>query len=429
MAHRLRGAVALAAAALLAVTAAGCGDGDADGGTVKITWWHGQAAPYDAPIKKLAAEYSKAHPGVRIEPQLGTSNVDDMLQKVTAALAGGDAPDIAYMYGSWTASLAENRKVVDMTDTVKDPSFGWSDFWESERAAATVDGKVVGVPAVVDNLGVVYNKKLFDAAHVAYPKPDWTWDDFRAAAKKLTDPGKSVYGTAYPVSGGEDTVWRLWPMLWQQGGGILTPDNKKAAFNTPQAAAALDLWRGMARDDKSVYLDQNGEKFLPLFQSGKVAMVVTGPFALLDFKEHGIDYGAVPLPGYNGNHETISGPDFWVLFDNGSRRAKAAKEFAAWLSKPEQDARWSLAVGNLPLRKATTQLPEYKKYVDDFPGAAEFVANLDNAKKARPSSAAYAKFSEAVGNAITKSLIAGDPASQTLGDAAKKTDDLLAKEK
>lgn len=87
-----------------------------------------------------------------------------MLQKVTAALAGGDAPDIAYMYGSWTAALAENRKVVDLSDTVKDPSFGWADFWESERAAATVDGKVVGVPAVVDNLGVVYNKKLFDAA-------------------------------------------------------------------------------------------------------------------------------------------------------------------------------------------------------------------------------------------------------------------------
>ncbi len=264
------------------------------------------------------------------------------------------------MYGSWTATLAGNRKVVDLTDTVKDPAFGWDDFWESERAAATVDGKVVGIPAVIDNLGVVYNKKLFDAAHVTYPKPDWTWQDFRDAARKLTDPGKKIYGTTYPVSGAEDTVWRLWPMLWQQGGDILTPDGKKAAFNTPQAAAALDLWRGMARDDKSVYLDQNGEKFLPLFQSGKVAMVVTGPFALLDFREHKIDYGVVPLPGYNGNHETISGPDFWVLFDNGSRRAKAATEFAAWLAEPEQDAAWSLAVGNLPLRKATTRLPEYE---------------------------------------------------------------------
>lgn len=91
MGNGLRGAVALAAAALLALTAAGCGGDDADGGKVKITWWHGQSAPYDEPLKKLAAEYSRAHPDVEIVPQLGTSNVDDMLQKVTAALAGGDA--------------------------------------------------------------------------------------------------------------------------------------------------------------------------------------------------------------------------------------------------------------------------------------------------------------------------------------------------
>lgn len=429
MANRLRGAAALAAAALLTLTAAACGGGGSDGGKVKLTWWHGQAAPYDKPLKQLAAEYTRTHPGVEIVPQLGTSNVDNMLQKVQAALAGGDAPDMAYMYGSWTASMARSHKVIDLAETVRDPAFGWNDFWPSERAAATVKGKVVGLPAVVDNLGVVYNKKLFDAAGVPYPKSDWTWQDFRDTAKRLTDHGKNVYGTTYPVSGAEDTVWRYWPMLWQQGGQILDPAGKKAAFDTPQAVAALDLWRGMARDDKSVYLDQNGEKFLPLFQSGKVAMVVTGPFALLDIRAHHIDYGVTGLPGYNGDHQTISGPDYWVMFDNGSRRRKAVVDFATWLSRPEQDARWSLAVGNMPLRKATMSLPAYRTYVKDFPGAAEFVANLANAKQARPTTPAYSKFSEAVGNAITRSLIGGDPAAKTLGDAADRTDDLLAKDK
>ena len=32
-----------------------------------------------------------------------------------------------------------------------------------------MDGKVVGVPALVDNLGLVYNKKLFDEAGLALP--------------------------------------------------------------------------------------------------------------------------------------------------------------------------------------------------------------------------------------------------------------------
>ena len=40
----------------------------------------------------------------------------------------------------------------------------WSDFWVGERDVATVNGKVIGIPALVDNLAVVYNKTLFASA-------------------------------------------------------------------------------------------------------------------------------------------------------------------------------------------------------------------------------------------------------------------------
>ena len=78
---------------------------------------------------------------------------------------------------------------------------------QAERDAATVGDKVVGVPALVDNLAIVYNKKLFADAGVAPPTPNWTWDDFRAAAAKLTDPAKGQFGWLIPADGSEDTVW------------------------------------------------------------------------------------------------------------------------------------------------------------------------------------------------------------------------------
>ncbi len=40
---------------------------------------------------------------------------------------------------------------------------------------ATVNGKVIGIPALVDNLAVVYNKTLFAQAGLQLPSPDWTW--------------------------------------------------------------------------------------------------------------------------------------------------------------------------------------------------------------------------------------------------------------
>jgi ABC-type glycerol-3-phosphate transport system substrate-binding protein len=43
----------------------------------------------------------------------------------------------------------------------------------------------------------------------------------------------------------------------------------------------------MAVDDKSMYLDQTDEKYGPLFYSGNVAMMLSGPWVLYDLKDQG----------------------------------------------------------------------------------------------------------------------------------------------
>ena len=144
----------------------------------------------------------------------------------------------------------------------------------------TVGGKIVGVPALVDNLALVYNKKLFDQAGIAYPTADWTWDDFRAAAKKLTDPSAKQFGWAYVNDASEDTVWRFDALLWQAGGDILTPDDKHAAFDSPAGVKAATLLQQMATVDHSVYLDSGNGNYANLFNSGKIGMLFTGPWDL-----------------------------------------------------------------------------------------------------------------------------------------------------
>ncbi len=104
------------------------------------------------------------------------------------------------------------------------------------------------MPALVDNLAIVYNKKLFQEAGVAPPTPDWTWDDFRAAAKELTDPSKKQYGWLIPADGSEDTVWHYDAMLWEAGGDILNADNTKAAFDSDAGRRGADDAPGHGRD-------------------------------------------------------------------------------------------------------------------------------------------------------------------------------------
>lgn len=434
--RRHRTSVLLAAGSALALLLGACSSGSSsDGGggdsaagydpnaTVTITWWTGQTTDAQTKAEQLAAEYSKAHPNVTIKASAGASTTDDLLTKLSAGFTAGTYPDISYAFGSWAGELGASGKTQNLTSYVNEASFGWQELPEAARTVATAkdpSGKdaVIGIPALVDNLALIYNKKLFDAAGLAYPTDQWSWDDYREAAKKLTDPSRQMFGTAYSVSGSEDTTWHLWPALWQRGGKIL--DGGKPAFNSEAGVGALTLFRDMAVTDKSMYLDQTDEKYGPLFNEGRIAMIMSGPWSLLDIKQAKVDYGVAALPGYNGDHQTVSGPDLWVLFDHkDANRAGASRDFIKWLTSKETDTKWNLALGNLPLRASEAQTEQFAAYVKEYPGGQKFFDNLANAKQARPTVAGYEEMSRHLGDAIAKVLQGGADPKAALDEAAR----------
>ncbi|MEV4060237.1 ABC transporter substrate-binding protein [Nonomuraea dietziae] len=423
---------ALAVAAVLTLVATGCGGGgtqdkQAASGPVEITIWHGQEDASAKSIEKLVDRFNQSHPDIKVNTESGGATADGMLPKITAALTSDSYPDIAYLYGSWAPNIARNPKTADLTEFVKDPAVQWKDFWASEREAVTVEGKVIGFPAVVDNMVVLYNKKVLAKAGLQPPTAGWTWDDFRAMAKQATDAQDGVFGTTWPISGGEEAVWGLWPMIWQAGGDILTPDHKKAVFNSAAGQQALGRLRAMAVDDKSVYLDSSpAEKGQKLFESGRLGLFLSGPWVLPDLQAAKVDYGVSPLPGTNGNHETISGPDNWVVFDHDERRVKASATFLAWLTAAEQQLVWMGDTGSLPIRESITKLPGYQDYLDKYRGIDVISANLANSKRVRPATTRYPRVSAFVAEAVAQTLLGRSDVKTALDEAVAKSDAALA---
>ena len=412
----------LIAAAALLVASAGCGGSSSSNGVVNVTVWHGYEDIEGKAMTSAAARFNATHPKIHVTVQ-NYGNADYALQKVLTAIRGGSYPDIAYLYGSWAANIARSPTAVDLTSRIKEPGVNWNDFWPAERQAVQVGGKVIGMPALVDNLALVYNKKLFDQAGIPYPTANWTWDDFRAAAQKLTDTSAKQFGWAYVADGSEDTVWRFDALLWQAGGDILNSDNTKAEFNSPAGVQAATLLQQMATVDHSVYLDNGNGNYANLFNSSKIAMLFTGPWDLSSFPD--VDYGVQVLPGLT-NHQTISGPDQWVLFNNGSQRTQAAWTFLKWFTSPQQALIWSTQTGDLPIRASETRLPGYQAYVKKYPGVSVFVQNEANALKARPVIANYNEVSQAMGQAIEAVLLGKGQPQQELDQAAQQADQTLA---
>jgi len=436
--------ILVAAIAAIALVAAACTSNDttsssgapASGGEpIDITMWHGYGKVIDnqgqtnyeaKSLTDLVDQYNAMNTGVHVTLDYIGSN-DNAYQKLTVALQGGLQPDITYQYGTSMASLATAPSIMDLTDRVQDPAFNWDDFSEGARAAATVDGQVYGIPALIDNLAIVYNKDLFEAAGVDEPTADWTWDDFRAAAKALTDPSKQQYGFAYPIDGTEDTVWHYDAMLWEANGDILNADNTEAAFNSPAGVQALTTLQQMAVTDKSVFLDQqNVGKIDNLFNAGKIAMDVTGPWALSGYPD--INYGVQIMPMYDGgSHATIAGPDMWVMFDNGDGKGDAAWQFMQWFTAAEQVKEDSMTSGHLPIRNSVVNEPGFLDEFDaKFPGEGLFAQNLENVTKARPVITSYEQVSTIMGAAIVEVMLGQAEPQAALDDAAQQVNTALA---
>jgi multiple sugar transport system substrate-binding protein len=411
----------------LGLVACGTGSGNGSGGNGKsISIWEGYTAVEAKTFAHLITEYEHQNPGYKVT-SLYVNN-DNSLQKVLTAVRGGSVPDIAYLYGSWAPNVAQIPQVETLTNVVKQPGVNWNDFWVGERDVATVNGRVIGIPALVDNLAVVYNKALFAQAGRQPPGPGWTWNQFVADAKKLTNPAKKQFGTAYVTPGSEDTVWHWEALLWEAGGKILTPDNKQAAFDSPAGLKSLTTLQTMAVHDKSMYLDPTDQAYANLFNSGKIGMLVTGPWDLSGFPN--VHYGVQIMPsfpGTNGGHQTISGPDNWVIFNNGSARVKAAEKFLLWLTAPAQVKYFSLHTGDLPTRASVANAPGFLSSMDQaLPGVDTFVKNLGNVRQARPQIPTYPKISQVLGNMIVSVLLGKSQPAAALHSAAQQVNQILA---
>ncbi len=97
---------------------------------------------------------------------------------------------------------------------------------------------------------LVYRKDLFDAAGVAYPTANWTWDDLLAACKKLSDPARGIYGIYF--GSGRDESYNWVTFLWSAGGEVQTYDEASdtwsIAFDSDAGVEALDFYLKLVAD-------------------------------------------------------------------------------------------------------------------------------------------------------------------------------------
>ena len=230
----------MAAAALtlvLLLSLAGCGSADGKEHLTFQIWDVAQRASMEA----ICAAYTAKHPEVSIEVQV--TNWTEYWTKLEAAAESNTMPDIFWMHTNQILYYADFGMLADVTDLYadEDPSYYQNHFSEiSIGNASGSDGRLYGVPKDKDNVVLVYNKEMFDAAGVAYPDENWTWDDMVSASAQIyKKTGKYGY-MAY-----NDDQMGYWSFVYQAGGCILTEDKTRAGFDQPGTRKGMEFYVGL----------------------------------------------------------------------------------------------------------------------------------------------------------------------------------------
>ena len=243
------------------------------------------------------------------------------------AVTGGSGPDVFWMNGPHIQLYASNGVLAPLDDQKIDSA----NYPKSLVDLYTYDGKLYGAPKDFDTVAVWYNKALFDAAGVAYPKEGWTWEDMTATAAKLTDKAKGVYGIAAPQYSQEN----YYDSIPQAGGYVISPDHKKTGYGSPEALKGVQFWLDFIKAGSSPTAQQMTDTAPEdMFLSGKVAMLQTGSWSAIGYAQNADiadKVNVAPLPkGPAGNQSVIHG--LANVANAKSAHVAQAKAFAAFAS-------------------------------------------------------------------------------------------------
>ncbi len=339
-----------AAALLLAamLSAAGCG-GTREARTTLRFWAMGREGEV---VQELVRDFERENPSVHVVVQQipwGAAH-----EKLLTAHVGRSSPDVAQLGNTWIAEFTALRAIAPLerriaASRVVRPDGYFAGIWDTN----VMDGVPYGVPWYVDTRVLFYRRDLLRRAGFDSIPGDWAgWLRSMEAMRRVAGPGK--FAIFLPTN--EYTPWIVLGM--QAGSPLLKDDDTRGAFSDSAyrraAAFYLDVFRrGLAPNVAGATIANRYQEF----ERGTFGMYISGPWDVGEFRRRLSPamegaWGTAPLPGPDGpaSGVSVAGGSSLVLF-RSSRHPDEAWRLIEFLSRPDQQVRFTRLTGDFPARR------------------------------------------------------------------------------
>jgi sn-glycerol 3-phosphate transport system substrate-binding protein len=400
----------LLVASALALALAACGADSSDGGgsagapgadaldkangKVSIEFWHSMRGANADAIDALVADFAKAH-GDKIEVKpVYQGTYDDTIAKYKTAVQQKNTPALVQIYDIGTRFMIDSKQTVPI-QTFFDKDGVKPDQIEPNIASYyTADNQLRSMPFNSSTPLLYFNKEAFDRAQLDVTKPPKTLDELAEYAKKLTvrdAQGKiTQYGFGAAIYG-----WLLEQLLASAGQEYCDNGNgrkglaTKVQFDSAAAVKVAQWWADLVKGGWATNTGRKTEDAQAAFKAGAVAIHMESTSVLrgyVDAAKGRFTVATAPFPKLDASSSggpVIGGASLWINGPGHSAaEQRAAWEFAKFVGTAEEQAKWHVGTGYVPVNKSALQQPSVQEWQGKYP---QFTTAVDQLHALPPS--------------------------------------------
>jgi maltose-binding protein MalE len=246
---------------------------------VTVTLWHSYRAGEEKALAEVVEQFNKERTDIHLE----TLKIPHQAfaDKITAAIPRNNGPDLFIFAHDRVGDWADSGHIEPVSTWARPDLL--QEFYPETVRALVYKKSLYGLPLAFKSVVLFYNKELV-------PKPPRTDVELVAIAKAHTDAPNKHYGLVY-----ENTLTYFNAPFIHGFGGSILDDRGNLGLLDPGTSAGLAFSRSLVEPHGVVPADVNSNLVTSLFNTGRAALVISGPWFRGEIAP-GVKWGVAVMP-------------------------------------------------------------------------------------------------------------------------------------
>lgn len=351
-----------------------------------VSFWHTQSGPKAEALRKIVDDFNASQDRYRVVEQY-VGNYDTIFRKMVVNIRAKNPPALAVAYESMVAKYHEAGSVVDLDEYLTHPDYGLSKesladiypaFIESNRFRH-YGNKLLSFPFTKSILMMYYNRGLLEK--LGLEPPPRTWDEFVSMCRAVKESGEA---RGYAISVDPSTIDA---MVYSFGGDVLSEDETRTAFESPESRKVFDLLGMLVREGLGYMILSDSYNDRDDLAMGRAAFFIRSSTSAPIVAKQTADLRAAGMPAAQWDLDIIPhgegckpvtvmfGANICMLKTNPDVQ-RGAWEFIKYFTSRDVTTEWAMKSGYLPVRKSSIEVPILQEFLEKQPWARKPIEAL-----------------------------------------------------